>query len=340
MFSSQVKDKQRGGLKTQEGKRTIKPLPKNGLGPPHLWCVYLPHVFTPCLFFWGGNRHRPEKNPTFWDLHKWFWNGHTITRFTPQNGTIRYASPFISKQGYTPTPWAQGLRDQIQKWALQTQKTLYFLGFSQLGGGLPRPWGRRRSGDFQFTISQTSCLDSLRAQRLKKYQSRLKFSISLENFNLDWNFQSRPSEFLHKPQNIGVWWAARLKSSISLENFNLGGRSWIYSIFGPLGFFWVAEAQALEDGKGWGHKRGDLKMPFSAWKVPEKSLKIPWFLNQEIFRHFSWHHFHEKCTKNAWKMLEKCLKNPWFENQGVFQSPLLCPHPLPSSEGLPSPQQE
>ena len=32
----------------------------------------------------------------------------------------------LSKQGSTPTPWAQGPQDQIQKWALQTQKTLYF----------------------------------------------------------------------------------------------------------------------------------------------------------------------------------------------------------------------
>ena len=32
----------------------------------------------------------------------------------------------ISKQGSTPTLWARGLRDQIQKWALQTQKPLYF----------------------------------------------------------------------------------------------------------------------------------------------------------------------------------------------------------------------
>ena len=32
----------------------------------------------------------------------------------------------ISKQGSTPTPWARGLRDQIQKWALRTQKILYF----------------------------------------------------------------------------------------------------------------------------------------------------------------------------------------------------------------------
>ena len=32
----------------------------------------------------------------------------------------------LNKQGSTPTPWARGLRDQIQKWALQTRKTLYF----------------------------------------------------------------------------------------------------------------------------------------------------------------------------------------------------------------------
>ena len=32
----------------------------------------------------------------------------------------------FSKQGSTPTPFGFGLRVQIQKWALQTQKTLYF----------------------------------------------------------------------------------------------------------------------------------------------------------------------------------------------------------------------
>ena len=32
----------------------------------------------------------------------------------------------FSKKGSTPTPWARGVRDQIQKWAPQTQKTLYF----------------------------------------------------------------------------------------------------------------------------------------------------------------------------------------------------------------------
>ena len=35
-------------------------------------------------------------------------------------------SVLLSKQGSTPTPRGRGLRDQIQKWALQAQKTLYF----------------------------------------------------------------------------------------------------------------------------------------------------------------------------------------------------------------------
>ena len=30
--------------------------------------------------------------------------------------------PLVSKQGSTATPWARGLRNQIPKWALQTQK--------------------------------------------------------------------------------------------------------------------------------------------------------------------------------------------------------------------------
>ena len=71
--------------------------------------------------------------------------------------------------------------------------------------------------------------------RAWKFQSRLKFAISLENFNPDldnspqqgpyfqprWNFQSR--------LKISIWdW--------SLESFNPGAKSWIFSIFGPLGF--------------------------------------------------------------------------------------------------------
>ena len=73
---------------------------------------------------------------------------------------------------------------------------------------------------------------TLRAQRLKKFnldwkfQSRSKFSIAIEHFNPD---------LQNSPQKIGVCWVARLKFSISLENFNPGRRSWIFSIFGPLG---------------------------------------------------------------------------------------------------------
>ena len=51
---------------------------------------------------------------------------------------------------------------------------------------------------------------------LKTLQSPLKFSISLEIFNLD--LQNSPHT--HK---IGVWWAARLKFSISLEKSNPEG---------------------------------------------------------------------------------------------------------------------
>ena len=50
----------------------------------------------------------------------------------------------------------------------------------------------------------------------RKCQSRLKFSISLENVN------PGPSEF---PTKNRVWQVARLKISIQLEIFNPGGRS-------------------------------------------------------------------------------------------------------------------
>ena len=73
-------------------------------------------------------------------------------------------------------------------------------------------------------------MSSLRAQRLKKIQSRLNFhshlksSIALENFKPD---------LQNSPQKIGVWWAARAWNFQSRLKFS---RSWIFSIFGPLGF--------------------------------------------------------------------------------------------------------
>ena len=42
----------------------------------------------------------------------------------------------------TPTPWAQGLRDQIQKRVLQRQEILYALGLQRSEGGW-RPWSRK-----------------------------------------------------------------------------------------------------------------------------------------------------------------------------------------------------
>ena len=66
---------------------------------------------------------------------------------------------------------------------------------------------------------------------LEKFQDRLKFSISLENFNLAWNFQSWPPEF---PTKIGVWWVARLKISSSLENFKILKFFKIWALRAPL----------------------------------------------------------------------------------------------------------
>ena len=58
-----ISEKNKGGWKTQgRGKHTIKPLARNGFGPPHLWYVSPPPVcFRPVVFL-RGNRHRPGKS--------------------------------------------------------------------------------------------------------------------------------------------------------------------------------------------------------------------------------------------------------------------------------------
>ena len=48
--------------------------------------------------------------------------------------------------------------------------------------------------------------------KIEKIQSRLKISISLENFNLDWTFQSWPSEFPTKNRGL---------LGVEIEMFNL-----------------------------------------------------------------------------------------------------------------------
>ena len=78
-----------------------------------------------------------------------------------------------------------------------------------------------------------------------------------------------------------------------------------------------------EDGKGWGHKRGDLK--------------TPWFLNQGFFRHFSsifqafFVHFSWKwCHENAWKFLDSKIRvfsgifQGFFRLKRAFSNPPFC----------------
>ena len=71
-----------------------------------------------------------------------------------------------------------------------------------------------------------------RAQRSKKFdldrnfQSRSKFLIPLENFNLDVSIS---------PQKIGPRWVARSKISFSIEIFNLDRNLEFFWSLGPLG---------------------------------------------------------------------------------------------------------
>ena len=81
---------------------------------------------------------------------------------------FREVGVFKDQQGRsTPTPWARGLRDQIQKRALQTENPSC-IGFTALGGPLrpwsenmsetmvsewARPWGRGRSEFAKFIRS-------------------------------------------------------------------------------------------------------------------------------------------------------------------------------------------
>ena len=68
-----------------------------------------------------GVRHSPGEN-----VGACMLKGQTLKK----TRTLLSAEPNspwkISKEGSSPTSWARGLRDQIQKWALQTQKTHYF----------------------------------------------------------------------------------------------------------------------------------------------------------------------------------------------------------------------
>ena len=90
-------------------------------------------------------------------------------------------------------------------------------------------WGR----GFQKGSEKVACY-AQRAQRSKKFdldrnfQSRSKFLISLENFNLDVSIA---------PQKIGPRWVARSKISFSIEIFNLDRNLESFWSLGPLGGF-------------------------------------------------------------------------------------------------------
>ena len=61
-----------------------------------------------------------------------------------------------------------------------------------------------------------------------KFQSRLKVSISLENFNPDLDNSPQQEPYFQSRFKVSIWdW--------SLESFNPGAKSWIFSIFGPSG---------------------------------------------------------------------------------------------------------
>ena len=74
--------------------------------------------------------------------------------------------------------------------------------------------------------------EQFRAQRSKKFdldrnfQSRSKFLVSLENFNLDVSIS---------PKKIGPRWVARSKISFSIEIFNIDRNLEFFLIFGPSG---------------------------------------------------------------------------------------------------------
>ena len=77
--------------------------------------------FSPTLPRFSGNypQERPQtslKQPQPFRVMSSAENADTKTR--------NISALLFSKKGSTPTPWARGPRDQIQKWALQTQKTL------------------------------------------------------------------------------------------------------------------------------------------------------------------------------------------------------------------------
>ena len=83
-WNHQIQRKTKGGGTQGRGKHTIKPLPKNGFGPPPLMIRFPPPLFTPCHFL-RGNGHRPDES-------------HFLRPPNPQNRTIRFPPPLANSQ--------------------------------------------------------------------------------------------------------------------------------------------------------------------------------------------------------------------------------------------------
>ena len=73
-LSSRVRKKKPRGVETQgRGKHTIKPLPKQGFGPPPPM-IRFPRPFVHALSFSLEATGTDQTNPTFSGLQTWFWS--------------------------------------------------------------------------------------------------------------------------------------------------------------------------------------------------------------------------------------------------------------------------
>ena len=90
--STEEQRKTKGGGETQgRGKHTIKPLPKNSFGPPHLRYDFPPPLCSRNVILLRGNGHRPDKSP-FLRPPKLGLRGAPYSTFSPPK-IVRYVLP-------------------------------------------------------------------------------------------------------------------------------------------------------------------------------------------------------------------------------------------------------
>ena len=122
-------DEPPGGKTQESGKHTIKPLPKNGFGPPYLRYVSPPPLCSRPVIFLRGNGRRPVKSH-FLRPPKLVLEAALYGTFPPpQNRTVRFA-PHLRFSNYCRNQWGDScqtlpqnpLRDQGR--AESSKKTL------------------------------------------------------------------------------------------------------------------------------------------------------------------------------------------------------------------------